>query len=271
MVSWFWCLWALLGSCFFFPWRSFQSSFGPIFPVCQMLFLVSVKLLLLVVLDAHLTESSNCCCTSTRGIQDCQENLSCLEVFMMWGTGWWWQRTAAGSSEITALGMGAGAGGPTAALGCTPGVGYLWPVLKRPCGFRAGGQRGCWSCLKVAGVRFGHCQEAAARGPAKPIPSHSRHLWDAGLALPGIDPSGSLQSPPPFLTLRLNFSGSELCPVLSVCERLEPRIEHTEWFFTSLFRLEGAFKAHSVQPPAVGGDTFNYIRFLNLTKAWFDP
>lgn len=68
-------------------------------------------------------------------------------------------------------GTGAGAGGPRAALGCVPGVGYLRAVFKKPCGVRTGGQQGCWRCLEVAGERFGHCSEAAARGPAKPIPS----------------------------------------------------------------------------------------------------
>lgn len=74
---------------FFLKVFSLQFLGWLIFPACQTLFLVSVKLPLLLVLDAQLTESSNCCCTTTRGIEDSQENLSCLGVFMMWGTGWW--------------------------------------------------------------------------------------------------------------------------------------------------------------------------------------
>ncbi|KAF2978937.1 hypothetical protein EK904_014480 [Melospiza melodia maxima] len=78
------------------PWqqRKLFGLFTPalgwlISPACQTLFLVSVKLPLLLVLDAQLTESSNCCRSATRGIEDSPESLPCLGVLMMWGTGWW--------------------------------------------------------------------------------------------------------------------------------------------------------------------------------------
>lgn len=69
----------------FFPEGVFTLVLGwLIFPVCQPLFLVSAELPLLAVLHAQLTESSNWCCSTPRGIQDSQGNLSCLGVFMMW-------------------------------------------------------------------------------------------------------------------------------------------------------------------------------------------
>lgn len=130
-------------------------------------------------------------------------------------------------------------------------------MLKRPCGFRIGGQQGCWNWLKVAGGRFGHWCEVAARGPAKTISSLCISFlgisgcWDS--SLPGIVPSGSLQSPPPFLTLHLDFLGSELYSVLLACERLELHIEHTEyfiteWFIMELFGLEGPLELISPSP-----------------------
>lgn len=266
--SWFWCLWALLGWSFF-SWRSFHFNFG----------LTDLSWLPDSIPGFCKAASARCAdwrlelfCTTTRAIQDYQEKLLLPRGVYDVGS---WRRVLVTEQPMALLKLQLwGRERPHSCPGLYP-CNQCW---KGPVGPGLG-DCGVFGAVEKLLVRS---LDIALTRPLEALPSPSLRSASASTAALGCwdssplnRPPASLQSPPPFLTLHPNFCGLS-CILSSRCVRLEPHIEHTEWFITEcfiteLFGLEGTFKVHPVQPPAVSGDTFNSIRFLSLTKAWFDP